>query len=144
LRGQPPMRRLWPSPQPSVEVLTLRAERDRFRAIAEIAVQALELTQGLIMGIGDTKQGAEWEQERAVNQVKAIADNIAADLKELGPALSDVVTASASQAAVQSASSIVMYNKRLEEIEARVSRLREDMADLKTRIAELERLVGGP
>lgn len=96
------------------------------------------------MGIGDTKAGAEWEQERAVNRVRAIADNIAADLKEIAPALSDVVTAAASQAAVQSASSIVMYHKRLEEIEALLNQAREDIADLKMRLNAIDDERGQP
>ena len=93
------------------------------------------------MGIGDVREGAAWEQERAVNRVRAIADNIAADLKEIAPALSDVVTAAASQAAVQSASSIVMYHKRLEEIETQLNKAREDIADLKMRVNAIDDLL---
>lgn len=129
-----------PPPSVYVERLKLIRERDEYRHIAATAIRALEL-QVLIMGIGDTRQGATWEQERAVNQVKAIADNIAADLKELGPALSDVVTAAASMAAVQSASGIVMYNTRLEDLEAHLKQAREDIADLKIRLNAIDEIL---
>jgi hypothetical protein len=130
------------TPVPSVEILGLRAENARLFHIAAVAVRATELlTQALTMGIGDTAAGAKWEQERAVNQVKAIADNIAADLKELGPALSDVVTAAASMAAVQSASGIVMYNTRLEDLEAHLKQAREDIADLKIRLNAIDEIL---
>jgi hypothetical protein len=131
----------WPAEPPSVEVWRLRAERDRYKQLAEIAVQALELTQAYTMAIGDVKQGAAREHEEAINHVAAIAANAAADLAELPEALGKVVTAAASMAAVQSASSIKMYNARLEEIERHLTRAREDIADLKMRLQEVERLL---
>jgi hypothetical protein len=130
-------RRKWPSPQPSVEVLTLRRERETYKLLAETAIKALEL----FMDVMDTKTGAARELQLATEHMRAWAANAAADLAELRPLLEAYVTACASMASVQSATSITVYDKRMKEVEEWVVRLREDIADIKTIIRDIQELI---
>jgi hypothetical protein len=127
----------WPAEPPSVEVLTLRRERETYRLLAETAIEALEL----FMDVMDTKTGAARELELATEHMRAWAANAAADLAELGPVLEAYVTACASMATVQSATSITVYDKRMREVEEWVRRLREDIADIKTIIRDIQELI---
>jgi hypothetical protein len=127
----------WPAEPPSVEVLTLRRERETYRLLAETAIEALEL----FMDVMDTKTGAARELQLATEHMRAIAANAASDLAELAPALEAYVTACASMAAVQAATSITAYDKRLVEVEEWVRRLREDIADIRTIIRDIQELI---
>jgi hypothetical protein len=127
----------WPAEPPSVEVLTLRRERETYKLLAETAIKALEL----FMDVMDTKTGAARELQLATEHMRAIAANAASDLAELAPALEAYVTACASMAAVQAATSITAYDKRLVEVEEWVRRLREDIADIRTIIRDIQELI---